>query len=200
MNSDSLYSTGRYGVVDIFYRRIWINTESESLAHDIRRVFRNHVLTAVVDLLCFKNFNENLIDSNVSLGWQIPHMKDSDPILKMNLKNPSHDRTIDYLSGSLINAQSVTLLEDHQEQHLQEMMLFYLCIKQRLGDPSQFLIEPKSLKENMIRCHYEIDNIFKSEIDIREVKQQIYNFAKNQFDECFNYSAVLLDLLGRQYG
>jgi len=198
---DELYSTGRYGVVDILHRRIWVNTWSESLAHDIRRVFRTHVSTMVVDLRCFDNFNDELVDSNVSLNWQIPHMQHDDRALRISCKNPVHDTTINYLSGHLTNSQAITLLRDQQAKDLQQIMLFYRYLKSYIFDPDDTILQSDdSIKQKKICYHEKIDDIFRAEINLEKVKGKIQDFAETQFDDCFDYSSRVMLAMRRLYG
>ena len=198
---DQLYSTGRYGVVDIFHRRIWVNNWSESMAHDIRRVFRTHVSTIVVDLKCFDNFSDELVDSDVSLNWQIPHMRHDDRALVIRVKNPVHDTTINYLSGQLCNTRAVTLLQDQQAKDLQRMMLFYLYIKSLFLDPDHTLIQSDdSIKQKKITFLDTIDSIFRTEINLEKIKAKIQDSIEAQMDDCFDYSSRILRAMGRLYG
>lgn len=198
---DELYSTGRFGVVDIFHRRIWINTWSESLAHDIRRVFKTHVSTMVVDLGCFDNFSDQLVDSDVSLDWQIPHMRHDDRALCIRSKNPVHDTTIDYLSGRLANTRATTLLQDQQAKDLQRMMLFYLRLKRDFFGPDETILQSDDAIQQKEICFLrKIDDIFRTEIDLAKIKENLQCFAETQFDDCFDYGNRVMRVLGRTYG
>ena len=57
--SDINYATGRFGVVDIFHRNIWINYEDESIAHAIRKTFSSKAGLIIYDLSIFDNFVED---------------------------------------------------------------------------------------------------------------------------------------------
>ena len=65
------YSTGRYGLIDSFYRHVWLNLPDESMAHRIRKVFWSKSTMIVFDLTCFDNYSDTTVDSDVSLDWKI---------------------------------------------------------------------------------------------------------------------------------
>lgn len=191
MDTKNLYSTGRYGVVDVYYRRIWVNTWSETLAHDLRRTFMSHTLTAVVDLGCFGNYRDDIIDSNVCLDWKIPYMEHDDPAVYIWHSNLAHDETLSHLSGSLINEPTITLLDQTQTTHLQEMMLFYLY----------FMNEFTKVNIDDLDQHLRIVNdIFRTEIDLGRIKERIHEYAEKNFVKSFGFSRKTLFVLEREYG
>jgi len=155
----------------------------------------------VVDLKCFDNFSDELVDSDVSLNWQIPHMRHDDRALVIRVKNPVHDTTINYLSGQLCNTRAVTLLQDQQAKDLQRMMLFYLYIKSLFLDPDHTLIQSDdSIKQKKITFLDTIDSIFRTEINLEKIKAKIQDSIEAQMDDCFDYSSRILRAMGRLYG
>ena len=187
-----LYSTGRYGLVDIFYRKIWINTWCESVAHELRRVFRNHVCTIVIDLSRYENYKDDVVDSEVCLDWRIPRIPDSDPILSIYVKNHEHDRTIEHLSGTLVNEKVETILDRDQQNQLQQIMLFYLHLR--------ILIMHHDDKDGRdLWYRRAIDYIFQTETDLDSVKQRLYKLATDNLEDFFVQGRQILEVLDRLY-
>jgi hypothetical protein len=186
---------GRYAVVDIFYRHIWLNVDQESIAHDLRQAFRSHAPCMVVDLECYENYCPGLIDHTVCLDWSIPPVPLLDRTLAQSVKNSVYSQTIDYFSGQLINKNFNTVLTREQMLMLQENMMLFRQLRLTLDYRSGGLQKHKHSQEVLDK----INAVFLTEFDNKKVKSKLYDFANQEFDQRFYVGTAILSALDALY-
>lgn len=189
---------GRYAVVDIFYRHIWLNLPEESIAHDIRKAFRSHTSCMIVDLECYENYRFGLIDHSVCLNWSIPLVPLLDRTLAQSIKNPVYDQTIDYFSGKLINQDFNTSLPLTREQllMLQENMMLFRQLKLKLD--LHVLNNPKE-REHYQEVVDKLTTVFLTEFDNRKIKSKLRDLANQEFDQRFYVGTIILTEIDSLY-
>jgi hypothetical protein len=188
------YSTGRYGIVDLYYRHIWINHWNEDIIHEVRRAFWSKVTTIVFDLSWFNNYSDQTVDSDVSLNWKIPICSDlRSSMLKMSLRNPVLFSTqTQYESKLLLNESTCCNLTTQQQKELQNQMLLLISVLECIR-----FIDPKSnCSEEMIS---DIRNIFLSEITTDAIRKRLYELASDRIESPTDHFSKILKLLGKLY-
>lgn len=190
------YSTGRYGIVDLYYRHIWLNCQNETIAHEISRVFWSKATSVVFDLSWFDNYSDQQVDSSVSLNWKIPVCSDlSSMMLKMSLRNPFLLKTYtEYESKLLVNEPNHCNLTHQQQLELQNQMMLLISIFEctRLHCPEYSTPE----RESML---IDLRNIFSTEIRTDIIRDQLCDLASTYVSAPNDASVHLLKLLGKMY-
>jgi hypothetical protein len=190
--SNQNYSTGRYGVVDVFHRNIWMNHEDESIAHEIRKTFSSKVGLLVYDLSIFKNFKEDppMIDSNCCLNWQIDFDLD-DLSTKISIVTGANKKTqVSHCNLILINSKTEMLLSESRQLELQKQMMLYAQILKETKIHQ--LISRNDIREYQSRLFFdtdvdynkiqsnlyqELNSIFSKELYTVDIKNQLRNLA-----------------------
>jgi hypothetical protein len=190
------YSNGRYGIVDLYYRHIWINHWNPAIAHEVSKAFWSKATTVVFDLEWFDNYSEQTVDSDVSLNWKIPVCNNLDSlILKLSLKNPVlFNIQTEYESKLLLNEPSHCNLTRQQQLELQNQMLLLISVLEitELHIPEYSTVQ----REAML---VDIRNIFLSEISTNVICEKLYHLATQRIDSPYNASTNILKLLGKLY-
>jgi hypothetical protein len=191
-NNPLEYSTGRYGLVDAFYRCIWLPMHHENSAHQIRQVFWSKVPTLVFDLAQFDNWSETTVDSDVSLNWQLPVTDLLSPITNLRLSNPVYSTTqLTYTSKLLINQPSNTILDSSCCVDLQKQMLLYKEVYKATG-----------YGDTNANCDELIDSInqaFQSELSVDQIKDALYDVCISELKAHTMIVGKILNLLDRLY-
>jgi hypothetical protein len=115
-------------LVDAFYKNIWLATNNEKVAHQIRKVFYSKLNLVVYNLHSFKNYQPNLVDNEVCLNWQITPSKNIDLIQQCQhyeILNQTQQAEDDQ---TLINTSSTQLLPNEKIINLQQQLMIYHCI------------------------------------------------------------------------
>jgi hypothetical protein len=186
------YSNGPYGLVDAFYRNIWLPLHHEPTAHKIRQVFWSKVPTIVFDLSKFTNWNEQLVDSDVSLDWQIPVNDLLSPLTQIRFGNPKYFHTqTNYVADQLINQTSTMVLSRSRQQELQSQMLLYKNVFR--------LLEYYQLHSTQQDFYNHIDMIFQTYLHLDQITLHLTSLAKNQLKHCVDGADSILHLLGACY-
>jgi hypothetical protein len=201
------YTTGRYALVDVYYRNIWINLHDEVIAHEIKSVFLPKTITVVYDLSTFHGWHDSLVDSECCLDWKLsPADKISASSASLNslylhstqkLNNDIH----------LINEKTTDLLTNDRRLELQMQMLMYKRILEitKLHIPIPYnpdswfnndLVDPNILRHE----HYaEIYNIFSAEIHAEEIEKKLYQFANTAAEKNIRTGSAILKIIGKLY-
>lgn len=208
------YSNGRYGVVDIFRRNIWINTDNEAIAHAIRKTFSSKAGLIVYDLSIFENVSQDppTVDSDCCLDWQID-VEFNENVTNVNLANPATTKTqTQHRSKKLINSPIVSLLTPERQHELQQQMLLYAHI---LTETKLHVkLDSAEIQEQLIRLNLDpgtdyngsqfrileqVDRIFARELDIADIERQLEDLA-NWFFETYPWiSGRILRALDKLY-
>jgi hypothetical protein len=201
------YNTGRYALVDVFRRNIWLNIYDETIAHEIRRTFISKVGLIIYDLTAFENWSEQLVDSDSCLDWQVP-VSFIEEHTTPGLVNTAFDDTI-FVQGkpSLTNQTVKSLLSPERQKELQQQMLFYKL----LLDSTRIHIPRKSksywwinddiptLTNNNHEILKNLRKIFATEIYLNEIEQQVLDLAQFYFSSNVLVSSKILQAMGRTY-
>jgi hypothetical protein len=190
------HSTGRYGIVDLYYRHIWINHWNPVIAREVSKAFWSKATTVVFDLEWFDNYSEQTVDSTVSLDWKIPVCtKLESLILKLSLKNSAlFNIQTEYESKLLINEPSHCNLTPQQQMELQNQMLLLISI---LENTWLYLPEHSTVQREAMLV--DIRNIFLSEIRTDIICEKLYHLATQHIDSPCDVSAAILRILGKLY-
>jgi hypothetical protein len=191
------YSTGRYGLVDVFYRHIWINHWSEQDLHFVSRAFWPKVATTVFDLKCFENFSESTVDSEVSLNWKIPVCQDwRSHLTRLSFKNVNLFATqTEYESSQLINEPTACNLTHQRQRDLQNQMLLLISVLDCISYRSTFF-HPSPEAQKLSN---EIKQIFLTEIDTDLIHEKLYELASAGITGPDDNYAKILHMMGKTY-
>lgn len=212
--SKKRYLNGRYGVVDVFRRNIWINTDDETVAHAVRKTFSSKAGLIVYDLSIFENVSQDppTIDSDCCLNWQID-IEFNENVTNVNLVNPASSKTqTQHRSRLLVNKPIVSLLTPDRQVELQQQMLLYahilmetkLHVKLSEAEIQDHLIRLKldpgsDYDVSRFRILEQIDKIFARELNIADIERQLEDLA-NWFFETYPWiSGRILRVLGKLY-
>lgn len=190
------YSTGRYGLVDLYYRHIWLNHWNEAIVHQVSRAFWTKATTVVFDLSWFDNYSDQDIDTDVCLNWKIPVCTDLESlILKLSLKNTVLFNTqTQYESKTLLNEPTACNLTPQQQLNLQQQMLLMVSVL----ESTHLCCDEYSTPQREVLLT-DIGNIFLTEISLDEIHKQLYNLASARIELPNDACANILKLLGRLY-
>lgn len=191
------YSTGRYGLVDLFYRHIWLNHWNEQDMHFVSRAFWPKAATVVFDLECFENFNESTVDTDVSLNWKIPVCQDwKSHLTRLSLKNMGLFATqTEYESLQLINEPTACNLTHQRQLDLQNQMLLLLSILDCIEYRKNFL-DPDPATQKLL---HDLKQIFLTEIDTDFIHEKLYELASANISGPNDSYAKILHMLGKTY-
>jgi hypothetical protein len=201
------YSTGRYALVDVFYRNIWLNISDESIAHEIRTTFLSKVGMIVYDLHFFKNWTEQTIDSECCLDWKLSVTTD-ESVTALSLSNLNLYRTQTcYETDLIINEPAKSLLTRDRQLDLQSQMMLFKKILEVIKihkisvSKKEWWTPVVDINFEMHReeIYNEIKNIFSTEIDTDVIEERLFQLASNIFDKNFRVANTLLLLLNRLY-
>jgi hypothetical protein len=202
------YCTGRYALVDVFHRNIWLNIHDETLAHEIRSTFISKVNLVVYDLKVFENWSETTVDSDCCLDWKIP-ITQNENVTAVFLNNQHLLQTCQFHEHKfLINEPIDTLLSQERQFELQEQMMLY----KKLLDVSQLHIPIKhsgtwfhndlvddAADVARINLLTEIRNIFCSEIYISDIEEKLFDFAEKNIKINLGLCTGILALIDKLY-
>lgn len=196
-SSIKTYSTGRYGLVDMFYRHIWINHWNEQDMHFVSRAFWPKATTIVFDLECFENFSESTVDTNVSLNWKIQVCQDwRSHLTRMSLKNVGLFSTqTEYESLQLINEPTACNLTYQRQRDLQNQMLLLLSVLDCIEYRKNFL-HPDLVTQTLLD---NLKQIFLTEIDTDLIHEKLYRLASAGISGPNDSYAKILHMLGKTY-
>ena len=201
------YSTGRYALVDVYYRNIWLNLTDEMVAHEIRTAFLSKAGMIVYDLTYFKNWTESTVDSDCCLGWKIP-LTTNENATALTLSNRSMFETQkQHISDLLINEPAMSLLTCNRQIELQHQMMLYKKLLEEtkllkdlpLEDSwwrADYHSDPNTLRKELLT---ELHNIFATEIHIEELEKELYQYAKSISNKDFSVSSIILKNINRIY-
>lgn len=201
------YSTGRYALVDVFYRNIWLNLEDEAIAHEIRTTFLPKAGMIVYDLKFFKNWTEQTVDSECCLDWKLPVTTD-ESVTALSLSNLNLFKTqTSHISDTLINEPARSLLSRERQLDLQSQMLLFKRILEltkihQVDKPKKvwwnlvYKVDYEELKEE---TYNKIKDIFSTEINTTELEERLYQLACELLDTNFRVASNLLQILNRLY-
>lgn len=190
--STRLYSTGRYGVVDPFYRHIWINLWDEEIAHMIREVFWSKTTSLVFDLEQFSNFTESTVDSDVCLDWKIPLGPVKSKINNIAVHWPHvKDTQSEYFSNVLINEPNHSHLPRTQLVDLQQQMLLYCSLVNRYKQIWHHEIDPTDLTS--------VNQVFQKNLNLENIKTGLYKLTDSIPENKFSISWAILSELDCLY-
>jgi hypothetical protein len=194
----TLFSNGKFAVVDLFYRHVWVNTDDEDIAHQVRKVFWAKASCAVFDLSWFDDYTENLIDSEVSLFWKIESDHLLSPLTSIHVSYSFDNVATNYTYSSkkLINQPNSSTLSPGRQIELQQQMLLYMEILKVTH------LHCKSHHENITLSKdffFEINKIFQTELELDTIKAMLLNLAVDKLDTLVTDSACILRLLDKQY-
>jgi len=196
MTNIRTYSTGRYGVVDLYYRHIWINCHNEIIAHEICRAFWSKATCVVFDLAWFDNYSDQAVDSGVSLNWKIPVCADlTSHMLKVSLRNPVLLKThTEYHSKNLINESNHCNLTVEQQQELQNQMMLLISVLECTAlHRAEYSTPERQAMLNDLR------DIFSTEIRTDVIKEKLCELAECHVSSPNDASVQLFKLLGKMY-
>lgn len=186
-----MYSTGRYGIVDPFYRHIWLNVHDEKIAHKIRKLFWAKAPAIVFDLTQFKNYTESTVDSDVSLNWKIPEAPYSSHLVGGTATKKEFETTqTTYCSDILINEANHSHLPMDRQVDVQQQMLLYYNMMWRIIHPAI------KFDEHLLK---EFDQIFQKELFLKDIKEKLYQLANTVNESSFGLAWIILDETGRLY-
>lgn len=190
------YSTGRYGLVDLYYRHIWFNHWNEAIVHQVSRAFWTKATTVVFDLSWFDNYSDQDIDTDVCLNWKIPVCTNLDSLmLKLSLKNTVlFDTQTQYESKLLLNEPTACNLTPQQQLDLQRQMLLMVSVLE-----STYLYCSEYSTPQREALLTDISNIFLTEIRLDEIHKQLYELAGARIESPNDASVKILELLGKLY-
>jgi hypothetical protein len=191
------YSTGRYGLVDVFYRHVWINHWSEQDMHFVSRAFWPKAATTVFDLECFENFSESNVDTDVALSWKIPVCQDwRSHLTRLSLKNTGLFATqTEYESSQLVNEPTACKLTHQRQRDLQNQMLLLLSILDCIEYRKKFL-DPDPATQKLL---HDLKQIFLTEIDTDLIHEKLYELSSASISGPDDSYARILHMLGKTY-
>jgi hypothetical protein len=189
MNELNLYCSGRYALIDTFYRHIWLTVDDENAAHQIKKIFWGKVPTIVFDLTQFENYSDGLIDTDVCLDWLIEPAEYSSPLMAPSLTNPVYNDTqTTYSSSMLLNTPNKCPLPRSRQKDLQQEMILYfkffpllsIKLEHNISDTEKLFIS-------------RIDKIFQTELNISDIKEQIFQFGIDNYAQMPRLAYYILE-------
>jgi hypothetical protein len=190
--TNDFFSTGRYALVDVLYRNIWFNTYDKDLCLSIQQVFSSKMQVSIFDLTTFSNYSDTLIDSSVSLDWQI--VDDNSIPLNVALKK---NRTLSEIlqastyNSRLINNANEYPLSQERCKELQYQIYCYYNIVEKFKN-----IQSTDISIDIIAS---LNKIFQSEIHINVIKDKIYQLAEQYLKIYPLVAGKLLNFLDKNY-
>lgn len=188
----TLYCTGRYAVVDSFYRHIWINVYHEDLAHAIRRVFWSKAPTSVFDLTQFVNYSDDTVDSTVSLDWKIPEGGNRSHMIHPSQHNPKFAIThTTHTSDLLINEPNHSPAPPSLRLELQQQMILYFNILVRTLE-FQASLRDQDHRKRFDAMLAQMDAVFQKEQSMADIRSGLYQLANSGDRDAFELPWVIL--------
>jgi len=180
------YTTGEYGLVDNFYRTIWLNVNNESIAHRIKKAFVSKLRLLVVDLTIFSNYTDQLVDSDCCLHWHLPLTLNDHWSTAQSFINPMVEVThCEYPKDFLVNEEPLGLYTNQQRTELQHQMLFYKKIAELLPSNSALM--------------QSINYVFLVELSVDAIEEKIYQVVIDHLSSDPINSSLVLSIIGRLY-
>jgi len=188
---ENLYSSGKFGIVDPYYRHIWLKIDNETIAHKIRLVFWCKTPSIVFDLSQFDNYSDTTVDSDVSLNWKIEPCAYDSFLLSASPSRIQFKKTqTQYSSKKLINEPNHSSLPENRRLDLQYQMLMYYTIMLYIVNTERIDITNNNVIDK-------VDKIFQHEISNDKIHEELYQLSI-KFDNIL-ISRVILKLLNRLY-
>ena len=186
------FSTGRYALVDVFYRHIWFNTYNVDICHSIRRVFEPNIGMLVFDLESFPDYYDGLIDSMVCLNWQIVN-NDMERIKNLLKDKNITDNTHRYTDNNfrLINAPADYPLPAIRCKEIQYQIYVYKNFSEQFENTT----DPVNARIIMS----ELEKIFQSEIHIDIIETRMHSLAKDYLKISPLLAGRILHFLNKNY-
>lgn len=172
---------GKYALVDVLHRNIWLTVYNETTAHVLKKIFVSKLTLVIYDLSSFQLYTEQLIDNSVCLDWQITlgvNFLDEDQML-----TPTHTNQYNH---QLINLAADTNLSKVRQQELQYQLI--LC--------NNILSRARGLS---LEFKEDIANIFLTEIDNKVINDKLYELANRWMSKQFPAASDLLFYLNQFY-
>jgi hypothetical protein len=192
----TFYLTGIYGLVDTYYRHVWLNIQEEDVAHYIRKIFRAKAHTTVFDLSQFDNYNDNTVDSECSLNWKISPHDYTSPLLVGSLTNSVFNQTqTQHPCNKLINEANHSPIPMEDQLDLQYQMMLYKKFISLITNNNYTNLD-KTIISNQ-EFFDSVNEIFQANLYSNVIEEQLYQLAIKF--ENINGSFSILDLLGRHY-
>jgi hypothetical protein len=193
------YYSGKYALVDKKRRNIWLNLDNESLAHDICRVFVSKLSLFVFDLTIFNNYNDQLIDSECCLDWQIPPLDRVELVSSSVFEYDALPTVTHHPNPVLVNQPSDSLLEPNRQKELQEQIMLYIQLR-GLADQDALLpmqrYDPRPVLSNYLHM---LDQCFMTEIHVEDIKSQLINQCQQCLDSDHALNFHVLSFFNRLY-
>jgi hypothetical protein len=180
------YSTGRYGLVDTSHRNIWLNVDSEQLAHNIKKTFVSKVRLSVFDLSIFSNYSDQMIDSECCLHWHLPLSVTGQLSTVQHFVSPVVECTqTHYPESQLVEELPGGLYTDQLRLELQNQLLFYKKIVDCL--PATSVLWP------------DIDKIFLVELTTTDIENRLHQLSVSNLATSALDSIDLLNIIEKLY-
>lgn len=205
-----IFYTGRYGLVDLYYRHIWINIPNEKIAHAVRLAFGGHAKCAVWDLVTFENYSDQTVDSDVCLNWKVGHTADA-AITNFNVITDFKllETQTQCLNNLLINEPSRCLLTAERKQELQKMMLLYARILERTSlhniadylnmEWTNFCFPGDDVFGPDRNFFNKMNQLFSSEIHLEKIETALAHLCYDYFAELPVIASDILVILEKLY-
>jgi len=190
------YSTGIFALVDSYHKDIWFVLSNNQQAIRIKNIFVSKISLLAVNLTAYKNFNinENTVDSEVCLNWQVAESGNYSLAVPTLLNPELYDDIItDYSqTPELINCPVTTNIDLNQKLELQDQMYLYSKIY-KLFDQDW----PTDIQHTVDQLFNSIEEIFFQEISLAIIEDRIYSITLIYMNELLQLCSQLIQILGR---
>jgi len=164
---------GNYGLIDSLTGRIWMLGHDQDSLENIIQSFVSKKELLCVNLSTCTEIKNKLINNRNCLDWKVESLQ----------RNDSQD--IDITSPKLImQYNDITA----QEDDLQNQIMFYDYLWKKIYNESDYL-EDQEKKISALRPV--INDIFRSNIILSEICQQLLEFAQEIFDTEFEIAIII---------
>lgn len=180
------FSTGRYALVDAYYRNIWYNTYNEAVCHKIQQIFWAKMPMLIHDLSTIEQYHEELIDTSCCLDWQLQDVPWRP--MKIGLNVNGRDKT--HSGGQLINVSPKYPLSRERQIDLQKQIHLY----KKIMDHTH-----KNLTVGDDMFISKMEQIFQTEIRFEDLDQELFLLASHHAENTAWLSGVVLTHLDRHY-
>ena len=206
------YYNGRFGVVDIFHKNIWMNIYDETIAHAIRETFSSKAGLIIYDLDIFENYVDSppTVDTDCCLDWKIG-IEHDETIANISLCHSNATKTqVKNTSTVLINSKTATLLSPERQAELQNQMILYA----RILELTQLHVssDADTIKDNSINLTFDLEQekkkleiyqslnkIFATEIQIDIIENSLEDFCDQIATTHPLLASKILNIIGGLY-
>lgn len=192
-------SKPKYGLMDSFYRYLWVIVSDEQNAHYIKKTFWAKTQMAVFDLTQFTNYSTENISNFNSFNYSLDYTSYESALIYPTTTNKAFDITHNtYSSNNLIvQFTSKSPMPDDIRNDLKNQMIFYLeCIERIQSKCGRF---SENLNKDFDDFFNDFTKIFQVELTLADIQEQVYQFAISNLRTNFFPPFVLLNVLKRQY-